>query len=90
MLGAMHGPMNHSSANGTHPAMLACHRCNSDVQLPYRFPIISETHGCDDEACLQHNEKAIIHAAQVAQYAQAGHACDYCTKRQPCAFNEVK
>ena len=52
LLGAMHGPMNHPSVKRTHPAMLACHRCNSDVQLPYRFPIISETHGCDDEACL--------------------------------------
>ena len=89
MLGAMHGPMNHPSVNGTHPAMLACHRCNSDVQLPYRFPIISETHGCDDEACLINNETARIHAAQVAKYAQAGSACDCCTKRQPCAFNEV-
>ena len=43
MLSAMHGPMNHPSINGTHPAMLACRRCNSDVQLPYRFPIIPET-----------------------------------------------
>ena len=39
MLGAMHGPMNEASQNGTHPAMLAVHRFNSDVQLPYRFPI---------------------------------------------------
>ena len=27
---------------------------------------------------------------QMAQDAQAGYACDYCTKRQPMAFNEVK
>ena len=60
------------------------------MQLPYRFPIIPETHSCDDEACLRNNETYIIHAAQVAQYAQAGYACDDCTKRQPCAFNEVK
>ena len=26
----------------------------------------------------------------MAQDAQARHACDYCTKRQPMAFNEVK
>ena len=25
----------------------------------------------------------------MAQGAQAGYACDYCTKRQPVAFNEV-
>ena len=29
-------------------------------------------------------------AMQMAQDAQAGHACDYCTKLQPTAFNEVK
>ena len=29
-------------------------------------------------------------AMQMAQDAQAGHACDYCTQRQPTAFNEVK
>ena len=27
---------------------------------------------------------------QMAQDAQAGHACYYCTKRQPRAFNEVQ
>ena len=26
----------------------------------------------------------------MAQDAQAGYACDYCTERQPMAFNEVK
>ena len=90
MLGAMHGPMNHPSVNGTHPAMLAVQRCNSDVQLPYRFPIVPASHCCDDEACLQNSDEALVRAAQEAQDAQAGYACDYCTKRQPMAFNEVK
>ena len=36
-LGSLHGPMNHESMNGTHPALLAAQRRNSDVQLPYRF-----------------------------------------------------
>ena len=89
-LGGLQGPMNHHSINGTHSAMLAAQRCNSDVQLPYRFPIVEETHCCDDPQCLQQNEKVIIEAAQVAQDAQAGYTCDYCTKRQPMAFNEVK
>ena len=90
MLGSMHGPMNHPSINGTHPAMSACRRCNSDVELPYRFPIIPESHSCDDETCLHNDDKALVHAAQSAQYEQAGYSCDYSTKRQPCAFNEVK
>ena len=36
------------------------------------------------------SEDVIIQAAQCAQDAQAGYACDYCNKRQPMAFNEVK
>ena len=89
MLGAMHGPMNHPCINGTHPAMLAFRRCNSDAKLLYRFPIIPESDCGDDEACLRNDDKAVVHAAQRAQDAQAGHAFEYSTKRQPCAFNEV-
>ena len=83
--------MNHEYINGTHPALLAAQRFNSDVQLPYRFPIVDHTHyGCfedcvkDSDVC----EDEIVRAAQVAQDAQAGYACDYCTKRPPMAFNE--
>lgn len=32
----------------------------------------------------------MFEATQVAQDTQAGYACDYCTKPQPVAFNEVK
>ena len=32
----------------------------------------------------------MVEVLQMAHYAQAGYACDYCTKRQPMAFNEVK
>ena len=72
MLGSMHGPMNHPSFNGSHPAMLVCHRCSSDDKLPYRFPIIPESHCCDDETCLRNDDKALVHAAQSAQDAQPG------------------
>ena len=41
-LGGMHGPFSHESLNAAHLAMLAAQRCNSDVQLPYRFPILNE------------------------------------------------
>ena len=87
-LGAMHGPFSHEMLNATHSAMLAAHRCNSDVQLPYRFPITKDTHFCEDPTCLQSSLKLMIEATQIAQDAQAGYACDYCTKRQPMAFNE--
>ena len=32
----------------------------------------------------------MIEAAQQSQDAQAGYACDYCNKRQPCAAHEIK
>ena len=32
----------------------------------------------------------MVEAMQMAQDAQAGYACDYCTKRQPMTLNEVK
>ena len=43
-LGAFHGLMNQESQNATHPAMLVLHRCNSDVQFPYRFPVQCQRH----------------------------------------------
>ena len=89
-LGSMHGPLNQESLNATHPAMLAGHRFNSDVQLPYRFPIIEGTHACEELCVDSANEMSIVEAAQAAQDAQAGYACDYCNKRHPMAFNEVK
>jgi len=44
LIGSLHGPMNEPNINGTHPAMLATQQCNSDVQLPFRLPVIAETH----------------------------------------------
>ena len=37
-----------------------------------------------------HDERTIVEACQCSQDAQAGYACDYCSKRQPMAFNEIK
>ena len=92
-LGAFHGPMNQESLNATHPAMLAFQRCNSDVQLPYRFPITAETHDdtlCGESCPTSVDQHVILQATQTSQDAQAGYACDYCNKRQPMAFNECK
>ena len=92
MEGAMHGPANHGMLNATHPGLLAAQRHNSDVQLPYRFPITPETCTCG-QSCAREQEcddNSIICAAQISQDAQTGYACDYCTKRQAMAFNEMK
>ena len=85
--------MNHAWLNGTHPALLAAHGFNSDVQLPYRFPITEATHS--SHVCLLKcfdflDERTMVNAAQVSQDAQAGYACDYQNKRQPMACNEKK
>lgn len=84
--------MNHDSSNGMFPAVLAAQRCNSDVQLPYRFPIVAESHrcSCGNEKSLEANDALVVECAQFAQDAQAGYACNYTTERQPMAFNEVK
>ena len=72
-LGSLHGPMNHETLNGTHGAMLAAHQSgNSDVQLPYRFPVCTATHACEQNCLDLADENAIVEAAQVAQDAQAG------------------
>jgi len=43
------------------------------------------------EQCLQaYNESDVVKACQLAQDAQAGYACDYQCKRQPCGCNEVR
>ena len=95
-LGSLHGPMNEENINGTCPALLAGLpglSCNSDVQLPYRMPVCASTHSslCSMESCVPGvNEDLIIHAAQQAQNAQAGYACDYQNKRGSRCFNEVK
>ena len=61
-IGSLHGPMNHECLNATHSAMLAAQRCNSDVQLPYRFPIIPGTHLCTDTQCLKVSDKVIMYS----------------------------
>ena len=89
-VGSLHGPMNHANLNGTHPCMLSAQRFNSDVQLPFRFPITKLCCTCGKACDDKLSDAAIIKVAQIAQDAQAGYACDYCTKRQPMAFHEVK
>ncbi len=56
--GALHGPVNDGSLNGSHPALLAApsgDACNYDVQLQYRLPICEAAHAGSifrDEDCV--------------------------------------
>ena len=71
--GSLHGLMNHESMNGTNIPMLAAQRCNSDVQLPYRFPIIKEYLFCRHCKCLLDNDNVMVEAMQMAQ--DSGRRC---------------
>ena len=64
-LGSLHGPMNNEWINATHPAMLATQRCNSDVQIPYRFPIDHCVHCCPRTECGTTTDRHIIECAQI-------------------------
>ena len=87
---SMHGPMNHESLNGSHPALLAALRCNSDVLLLFWLPLTAATHACEESCIEDLDEGQVVQAAQLAQDAQAGYTCDYCIKRQPMAVKEIK
>ncbi len=93
MLGALWGPVNDPDLNGTHPALLAALRCNSDVQVPYRFPILPELHenGRCQAGCATSTEvRDVVKQAQQTQAAQAGYSCDYSNKRAAIAVQEAK
>ena len=71
-LGAFNSPMNQECQNATHPGTLAFQRCNSDVPLPYRFPITAETHDdalCGESCATSIDPNVILQAAQTRQYA---------------------
>ena len=93
MLGSLWGPVNDPNLNGTHPALLAALRCNSDVQVPFRIPVTAATHQSQycakrcHEAC---RPEELVREAQTTQAAQAGYACDYQNKRLPIAIHELK
>ena len=63
-LGGLHGPMKQDSIHESQPAISAAQQCNSDVQLPYRFPMIPETHSCGDENCLKQTDHVAVRCEQ--------------------------
>ena len=72
-LGLQWGPVNDPNLNGNHPALLAALRCNGDLQLPYRFPVMKETHDdalCQEEACVGDGDVKLL--VREAQRNQAG------------------
>ncbi len=93
MTGLLWGPCNDGNLNATHPALLASLRCNSDVQVPFRFPTTSCSHRgdiCGHECDKKLPIWSLANTAQTNQAAQAGYGCDYMNKRNPIAVQEVK
>ena len=99
MVGSIWGPCNDPNLNGTHPALLAGLRCNSDVQLPYRFPFTPTTalgpgtHRddlCDGMCGDKMPLYELTRIVQVNQAAQVGYQCDYQNKRLPSARHDMK
>ena len=92
-IGSIKGMRNDDNLNGSAPALLVALRCNSDVSVPYRIPVTTETHCdhlCERSDCCDVKDADIVYAAQVAQDSQCGYACDYANKRGPIAVNEAK
>ena len=70
LLGVCWGPVNEPNLNGNHPAFLATLRCNGDLQLPYRFPITTETHSdslCEENCAGRQAIRLLIREAQLTQ-----------------------
>eukprot|EP00435_Cladocopium_sp_Y103_P067307 s284_g29.t2 len=91
-LGSLFGPRSCPWLNGSHPALLAAGRHNSDVQVGFRVPLCLKSHwkGCT-ENCVDKVEVADWQRiAQGAQAAQIGYATDYCTKRQASGLYECR
>jgi hypothetical protein len=92
-LGYLRGPQNEENLNGTHPAMCAALRTNSDVQLPYRFALDTCAHAdgeCQENCVSKASFEEVLETYQNAQDAQAGCACDYQNKRAAKICNEAK
>ena len=92
MLGTIKTQRNNEWLNGTHPALLHKLRCNSDVQVTYRMPLIKETHcsTCKDvRDCLSMTFTEQMRIQQQSQRNQIGYITDYISKKQPLAIKEI-
>lgn len=71
--------------------MLHALRCNSDVQVTYRLPIMKETHSklCKLEGCLSVDFTEVVRAQEQSQRDQIGYITDYISKRQPVSIKEI-
>ena len=65
---------------------------NSDVLIPYRLPVMLETHGkaCETDGCLQMQcIRNVFRTLRQSMADQIGYISDYVTKRQPVCTKEI-
>ena len=92
MLGAIVTGRKNEWLNGSHPVLLANLPFNSDVLVPYRLPLMPQTHStrCELEGCLEiHSVSDIMKVLEQSMRDQIGYISDYVTKKQPVATSEV-
>ena len=97
-LGQVEGPLHHPYLRPTHPLLALDARCNTDVMVLYRLPIIPETHSnlCPEKAkcCSIFQEKEAMKRLQrqieTLQNDIVGYTTDYVSKRQPICVDKVK
>lgn len=94
LLGTIATPRSNQWLNGSHKLLLANLPFNSDVLVPYRLPLMAETHTkskklCQLDTCLRMPMGQVIRTLEQSMRDQIGYITDYVTKRQPVATSEV-
>ena len=91
-VGSIEPSRNSGSINGTVPAIAVGTGNNNDIKIPYRVPIMPQTHekSCSKACCENNSLEDVVRAVEASQSAQVGYHCDYCNKRQPVGVAEGK
>ena len=89
--GSLEASRGSGSVNGCIPAVTVGSGDNNDIRVPYRLPILRQTHEkCCEERCFEKESmQSVIDAVEASQSAQVGYHCDYANKRQPLGMHEA-
>ena len=92
-LHTVEGPFNHEYLRPTNACLSTQARCNTDVILMYRFPIIAETHSemcLSGAACYMHeNAELLQKRVYQSQHNVAAYMAMYMSKSNPIARTKV-
>jgi hypothetical protein len=93
-LGSLVGPVNHSMLTGSQPALHVCVKTNTHVMIPYRMPLLKQTHSksiCELDDCVKSGQgfRDVLKLQERIVHNCIGYITDYATKRQPFAVNEI-